>query len=548
MDSDQGLITAAKGGRLNEIKAYLGSLSFPEKKVREAILNAALLAAAENGHASVTEILLVYHATVDTQNDVGDTPLHLAAREGHVSTVQLLLKYKAKPNSCNKYIETPLHCAAQAGFERVVKILLEHGAIVDAQDTRGYTPLHRATLYGNQKIVEILLANQANVGLPADCKGTTLHWAALGGHEAIAKLLLEKGAIVNAQDEIQKTPLHFAACDGHEAIVRLLLEKGAEVNAQDEMQQTPLYEAVAYGDETIIKILLAQGAKVNFQDKNKLTPLHEAVHYQQNAVIRMLLENGAKIDAQDNRGYTPLHSAAEQEDLSILEILMVNGNASLSIKDKHRKTPLGLLLEKLTFSLNEEKTGAQLCEINNGLVAIFDHLQKLTLHRWRDGEQQQLLNYITQFKEKARVYNSQSREGNQLISLDDLEAAQTRFYDTIRNQYLCSNASDKVIAYFLDQQSELCQHRLALSYLIGHCFKEDEAKKAPIIKLSPEIKALFLEQYIASINPNLFSMHAITIRHYQQLARTFFEVQKFRILSKRQEKEPSRFLYTRFDH
>ncbi|EEB55644.1 ankyrin repeat domain protein [Wolbachia endosymbiont of Culex quinquefasciatus JHB] len=118
-----------------------------------------LTIAAENGHASVVEVLLKAEANVNAvDSNKWFTPLHVAAENGHASVVEVLLKAEANVNAVGIEGCTPLHFAAGNGHVDIVNLLLEKGANVNAVDRYGKTPLDYAEGYAkNQDVVKALL-------------------------------------------------------------------------------------------------------------------------------------------------------------------------------------------------------------------------------------------------------------------------------------------------------------------------------------------------------------------------------------------------------
>ena len=89
----------------------------------------------------------------------GDTPLHIAPRAivaeergfGVLSTcVTILIRHGADVNSQNDAGQTPLHLAALAGAVSCVQILLQHGAKVDVEDVSGKTAFMRMEIYRDE--------------------------------------------------------------------------------------------------------------------------------------------------------------------------------------------------------------------------------------------------------------------------------------------------------------------------------------------------------------------------------------------------------------
>lgn len=77
---------------------------------------------ASRAHLPVLRLLLNHGASgfIDTQNNVGDTPLIVAARQGDVDGCKLLLEAEADPSIKNRFGDTVLHVACRLG----------HGAIL----------------------------------------------------------------------------------------------------------------------------------------------------------------------------------------------------------------------------------------------------------------------------------------------------------------------------------------------------------------------------------------------------------------------------------
>jgi len=64
-------------------------------------------------------------ADVNRANKTGWTPLCIAAQEGHASIVQLLTKANVDVNTTNQDGATPLYVAARRAHESVIRILIK---------------------------------------------------------------------------------------------------------------------------------------------------------------------------------------------------------------------------------------------------------------------------------------------------------------------------------------------------------------------------------------------------------------------------------------
>lgn len=188
-----------------------------------------------------------WQAYIDTQNDEGDTPLHLATRdEGRIKRIELgkvirqmaeenyheigidpdemlanpeiaisniqtsaehsltafvrlLLERGADPNYTNRKSRTPLHNVAANGYTEMAKLLLDHGALVDIKDIDGRTPLFRAARVswtmrrnpgeaaGRIQVAGLLLEYGADPRHEDIEGGTVGEW--VEGNKALAELL-----------------------------------------------------------------------------------------------------------------------------------------------------------------------------------------------------------------------------------------------------------------------------------------------------------------------------------------------------------------------
>lgn len=90
------------------------------------------------------------------------TPLHMAARDGNVERVEEILEgkngqVKVSINTQNAIGQTPIHLAAKWGRLNVIKFLIEAGADLEITDRKGRKPLHEA----DDSIVQTHLLRQS---------------------------------------------------------------------------------------------------------------------------------------------------------------------------------------------------------------------------------------------------------------------------------------------------------------------------------------------------------------------------------------------------
>jgi ankyrin repeat protein len=168
-DRSLAVYEAIKAGNITSVIEHIN--------VRNAIGQAALHRAAQDGNKASVELLLANGAEVDIKDMVGQTPLHLAAEHSdNIELLELLVSYGADINAQTKLkykLWTPLHRAALTGHAQVAKWLIAHGVNVDSKDSKGQTPLFYAVMNKHKESIEVLIASGADINVQ-DAKGNTL--------------------------------------------------------------------------------------------------------------------------------------------------------------------------------------------------------------------------------------------------------------------------------------------------------------------------------------------------------------------------------------
>ena len=234
--------------------------------------------ACSKGFESVVEKMLECGAKVDG-NSVQKLPLVAACENKHMSVVQLLLTNGANPNlqEDNDCYSLPLHIAAISGDIDLLELLLKHGAEVDITDRDGDTALRRTIVktYSSGDVIpviDILLDNKADVNKENKDGKTPLYFAVLEEDllGVVNKMLEIHGGNPNAGSP-NIGPLVIACAMESVELVDTLLKHGADPNvtvtwtsySDSKCIHRPLSVAVDKGNTDIIALLLNAGANVN---------------------------------------------------------------------------------------------------------------------------------------------------------------------------------------------------------------------------------------------------------------------------------------------
>lgn len=307
--------------------------------------------------------LLDAGTSVETEDEMGNTPLHNAVGIRNTEITKLLLEAGADPNAKNDKEQTPLHVAADefawegdfadaalfddqqldlANSIACAEALIAAGADLEAEDEDGKTPL-QLSMEGEAGVFNLLAKAGANLEA---VERTSLHYAARFQPTEIVIMLVDNGADVKMRDDNNETALHLAAIGGKPETVKFLLERGADPNARAGAGKNagkgyaPLHFA---DDPKIAKLLLDEGADATYAARAKVTALHKLENPESG---KLVIEAGADPNAKNSSGDTPLHEAAFRGRTEMAKVLLSHG-ADANAPDKGGSTPLHEIAAKL---------------------------------------------------------------------------------------------------------------------------------------------------------------------------------------------------------
>ncbi|XP_019854775.1 PREDICTED: ankyrin-1-like [Amphimedon queenslandica] len=289
--------------------------------------------------------LIQHGATLDFQNNDGQSALALVCEMGFYSMAKLLLEGGANPNLQSNYGSTPLSISCYEGHQKIVKLLLDFNADPNIQmiQFNGLTPLMLACYHENHNIVKLLLQAGVYVDAQSDHNWgriTALHIASIRNDTQLVRLLLNANADVNVQTTEGLTPMYIACVQGNKEMLQFFIEKKADPNLGDKYGKSPLYAAIERNSVEIVTALLDTGADPNIAGgKFKVTPLQYACTCSSDDIIHLLLKANASPNAPSTEGYTPLSIASVTGRIKVVEMLLSEG-ANVELEDTDGWTPI----------------------------------------------------------------------------------------------------------------------------------------------------------------------------------------------------------------
>ncbi|NXX57135.1 NFKB2 factor, partial [Scopus umbretta] len=230
-------------------------------------------------------LLAVQRHLAASQDENGDTPLHLAIIHEQTAVIKQLIEVIVSipkqqiTNISNNLQQTPLHLAVITKQPQVVQLLLQARADPTLVDRYGNSLVHLALQAGDEEMLRTLLAHLGSAApyllhLPNFHGLLPVHLAVKAKSLACLDLLVRKGADVNAVErQGGRTPLHLAVeMENLNMATHLVKKLGADVNCLTFAKNTPLHLAAGLGSPTLTKLLLKAGADVLCENDEPISP------------------------------------------------------------------------------------------------------------------------------------------------------------------------------------------------------------------------------------------------------------------------------------
>jgi ankyrin repeat protein len=194
----------------------------------------ALMLAADHGHQTAVDALLVYKLDINATDDEGCTALYRAAARGYAGIVRSLLHplRGARIDLVdNHYRHNALMTASALGHTEVVRLIIKSAGCskeyLNEKDKEGYTALHGATNNGHAQIVRLLLDAGADPSVKDATGRTAFLDGAQRGYLEIVQALQKSDVDLNERSFRGWTAMHLAAQNDYVKVVEWLVKTGA---------------------------------------------------------------------------------------------------------------------------------------------------------------------------------------------------------------------------------------------------------------------------------------------------------------------------------
>ncbi|XP_048841910.1 NF-kappa-B inhibitor epsilon [Brienomyrus brachyistius] len=196
---------------------------------------------------------------LDIQNNLYQTPLHLATYLNLPPVVRRLIQKEASLEVQDQDGNTPVHLACEHGRKDCAQAMAAEmpghqlKRVLKMQNWRGLTCLHLVTLRRNCRLMKFLISMGADLNVQEGTSGKTpLHLAVELHDMTLVSLLLSKGANVDAAMFNGCTPLHLAVGRQDASIATLLCQSGADRMLKNMEDETAL--DLADGNDDILAL------------------------------------------------------------------------------------------------------------------------------------------------------------------------------------------------------------------------------------------------------------------------------------------------------
>lgn len=394
------------------------------------------------GQDQLADYLMRKGASIQIQDEGGNTPLMEAAANGLVGLIDVFSPY-ADLEVRDLEGNTALHIAALEDHSKIVQMLLEAGADKDCRDFAGVHPLHDLAGRGMLPMMATIMSlfsGEGALDLRDHHGRTPLHYAVAEKQLDAAEMLIRWGATPSVCDEWGRNPLWYASRQGNMEMLKFLLDADCPSQTQDrDTGDTALHCACALGGQgslDVAKVLLKNGADPNVQNLAGDLPLHMACRIDDVKLLHLLLFYDSDMNIKNYAGLTPLGEARMHQCKNVLAYISERfiereRESQWEVQARRQAEALAALLGQVKFTKEYNKGNSKR---NISIVQAHETHQKrdlpnLTMDSWLD-----LLSTRSQLEVEMGILTSSSWQRYRLLGepIDISEFETLGYYEARR--------------------------------------------------------------------------------------------------------------------
>lgn len=265
------------------------------------------------------------------------TVLHIAAEKNNTTMVQSLLVMcpVGLLVTQDQYGNTPLHIAARCGLVEIVKLFVQAdpSALVIATE-EGDTPALSAAFMQHYESLRYLIKTHPSVIEQTNLQtgSNLLHF--VPNVKTARELIDLKPKLINGVMTDGSSVLHSVIC----------LDDGEDSYEDDDSENSG--EDINKGTKCINFILKSKPSLLMHRDNENRTPFNLATENKNSKIINAILQFKPDLIDTDSKDNTVLHVAVEHSNYATIATVFANRIANLYCANINGKTPLCLAVEK----------------------------------------------------------------------------------------------------------------------------------------------------------------------------------------------------------
>lgn len=276
---------------------------------------------------NIRTILLEKGASTDlvclNEDYPGFTPLMLASHLGNTNTINALLEARASINSQDELGDTALHKAIKNGYDEAAKLLIRAGADLRIENVRRETPFETARNLGRKDITE-LLQGLMNLEMGAPTIAAFRRILSDGDIVNYRKLLSLHPDIVKEYAAINPLVLAVESTNELNAfeIAQSLIAKKLPVDGPEDSETTPLIRAIVLKKINFTELFLRYRPDLQKIDQHDRPALYYAIENNDDKLVELLMSSGAdeKFDTWNKEGRKVAFRGCKVADLKQREL------------------------------------------------------------------------------------------------------------------------------------------------------------------------------------------------------------------------------------